>query len=465
MNDSQRPFQILGVQQVAVGSLDKGRLRRLWVELLGAEPLGTYRSSSENVDEDICAVGQGSAQVEIDLMQPIDPEGRPRVHSPALNHVGLWVDDLHVAHRWLSEQGVRFTPGGIRKGAAGHDVCFIHPKGNEETPLSGEGVLIELVQWPTGADLSVVIPVFDERENLRPLCERLVAVLDTLGKSWEVILVDDGSEDGSDAVLDEIASTDARLKVIHFRRNFGQTAALAAGFEEACGDIVVAMDADLQNDPQDIPALLGKLAEGFDVVAGWRKDRKDALFSVTLPSRMGNWLIGRVTGVRLHDYGCTLKVFRSELLSDVRIYGEMHRYLPVFAHHAGGRIAEMPVQHHQRTWGRSKYSLWKTFRVLLDLLTVHFLAAYATKPLYFFGRLTMSAWVGSLGCIGWAAYRKFADGEFVKDQPIFILGIFFAAVGLQLLVFGLLAELMMRTYYESQGRPIYFVRSRKNFSP
>lgn len=312
--------------------------------------------------------------------------------------------------------------------------------------------------------LSVVVPVFDERENLRPLCERLSAALERLSKPWEAILVDDGSADGSAEVLDALADADDRFKVIHFRRNFGQTAALAAGFDEATGEVVVAMDADLQNDPADIPAMLDKLEEGYDVVAGWRKDRKDPALSVNLPSRTGNWLIGRVTGVRLHDYGCTLKAFRAELLQDVRIYGEMHRYLPVFAHHAGARIAEMPVRHHARTWGKSKYNLWKTFRVLLDLLTVHFLAAYATKPLYFFGRLTMSAWLASFACVGWAAYRKFADGEFVKDQPIFILGIFFAAVGLQLLVFGLLAELMMRTYYESQGRPTYFVRSRKNFT-
>ncbi len=310
--------------------------------------------------------------------------------------------------------------------------------------------------------LSVVLPVFDEEESLPPLRDALVPVLTELGRTWEVIFVNDGSVDGSAAVLDGFAAEEPRLKVIHFRRNFGQTAALAAGFEAAVGDVVIALDADLQNDPADIPAVLAKLDEGYDVVAGWRKHRKDALLSVTLPSRMGNWLIGRVTGVRLHDYGCTLKAFRSELLADIRLYGEMHRYLPVFAHLAGGRIAELPVRHHARRWGRSKYSVWKTFRVLLDLLTVHFLAGYATKPLYFFGRMTFASWIASAGCVGWAAYRKLADGEFVKDQPIFLLGIFFATVGLQLLVFGLLAELMMRTYYESQGRPIYFVRSRRN---
>ncbi|MCO4763188.1 MAG: glycosyltransferase family 2 protein [Myxococcales bacterium] len=311
-------------------------------------------------------------------------------------------------------------------------------------------------------DLSIVLPVFDEEESLPPLWEALRAVLAEMDKSWEVIFVNDGSTDGSDAVLDGLAATETRIKVIHFRRNFGQTAALAAGFEVATGDAVVALDADLQNDPKDIPAMLARLDEGFDVVCGWRHDRQDAELSVNLPSRIGNWLIGKVTGVRLHDYGCTLKAFRADLLADIRLYGEMHRYLPVFAHLAGGKISEMKVQHHARRWGKSKYSVIKVFRVLLDLLTVHFLASYATKPLYFFGRLTAAAWASSIGCVGWAAYRKFADGEFVKDQPIFMLGVLFATVGLQLLVFGLLAELVMRTYYESQGRPIYFVRSRRN---
>ncbi len=311
-------------------------------------------------------------------------------------------------------------------------------------------------------DLSVVVPVFDEEESLPPFWQALLPVLTALGGTWETIFVNDGSVDDSAAVLDALADAEPRVKVIHFRRNFGQTAALAAGFEAARGLAVVALDADLQNDPQDIPAMLARLDEGYDVVAGWRHDRQDSALLVNLPSRVGNWLIGRVTGVRLHDYGCTLKAFRADLLADIRLYGEMHRYLPVFAHLAGGRISEMQVRHHARQWGRSKYSVIKTFRVLLDLLTVHFLASYATKPLYFFGRLTAAAWMGSVGCICWAGWRKFADGEFVKDQPIFMLGIFFATVGLQLLVFGLLAELVMRTYYESQGRAIYFVRSRRN---
>lgn len=311
-------------------------------------------------------------------------------------------------------------------------------------------------------DLSVVLPVYDEEESLPPMWAALEPVLVDMGLAWEVIFVNDGSSDASGEVLDDLADLDERIKVIHFRRNFGQTAALAAGFETARGAAVVALDADLQNDPKDIPAMLARLDEGFDVVAGWRRDRKDSALFVNIPSRLGNWLIGRVTGVRLHDYGCTLKAFKADLLADIRLYGEMHRYLPVFAHLAGGRISEMPVRHHARQWGQSKYSVIKTFRVLLDLLTVHFLASYATKPLYFFGRLTAASWVGSFGCIAWAAWRKLMDGEFVKDQPIFMLGIFFATVGLQLLVFGLLAELVMRTYYESQGRPIYFVRKRRN---
>ena len=307
-------------------------------------------------------------------------------------------------------------------------------------------------------DLSIVVPVYNEEESIPHLHAAIVAALDPTGRSWEVLYIDDGSSDGSFALLEGLGAQDSRVKVIQFRRNFGQTAAMAAGFEHARGQVVLPMDADLQNDPRDIPKLLAKLEEGYDVVAGWREKRKDAALTVTLPSKIGNRIIGRVTGVQLHDYGCTLKAFRREIIEDIHLYGEMHRFLPAFAHQAGARITEMPVTHHARRWGTSKYNLSKTFRVVLDLLTVHFLAAYGTKPLYFFGRFAFLAFGLATAAIGWTAIQKLGFGVFVKDQPMFLIGIFFAIAGLQFLLFGVLAELNMRTYYESQRKPIYFVR-------
>ncbi len=313
-------------------------------------------------------------------------------------------------------------------------------------------------------ELSIVVPVYNEEESVPHLHEALVAALEPTGRSWEVLYVDDGSVDGSYAVLEQLAESDERVKVIQFRRNFGQTAAMAAGFEHARGQVVLPIDADLQNDPADIPRLLAKLEEGYDVVAGWRENRKDAALTVNLPSRIGNSVIGRVTGVRLHDYGCTLKAFRREIVEDIHLYGEMHRFLPAFAHQAGARIAELPVTHYPRRWGSSKYNLSKTFRVLLDLLTVHFLAAYGTKPLYFFGRFAFLAAGLATAAITWTAVQKLFFGVFVKDQPMFLIGIFFAIAGLQFLLFGVLAELNMRTYYESQRKPIYFVRNWLNLA-
>jgi glycosyltransferase involved in cell wall biosynthesis len=317
---------------------------------------------------------------------------------------------------------------------------------------------------PASVGVSVVVPVFNEQESLPPLHDALVAALDALGRAWEVVYVDDGSRDGSFALLERLAQ-DPRVKVVRFRRNFGQTAAMAAGFEHACGEVVVPIDADLQNDPHDIGTMVAKLDEGFDVVAGWRKDRQDAYLTKTLPSRIANRLIGRVTGVALHDYGCTLKVIRADVLRDVRLYGEMHRFLPVFAYLAGARITEMAVRHHPRRWGTSKYTLAKTFRVVLDLVTVRFLVAYATKPLYFFGRFGFWGFGAGTACLVWTLVQKCGSGVYVKDQPLFQVGIFFLLTGLQFLLFGLLAELNMRTYYESQGKPTYFVRERRNLGP
>jgi glycosyltransferase involved in cell wall biosynthesis len=311
----------------------------------------------------------------------------------------------------------------------------------------------------------MVVPVFNEEESLPAMHAALVAALDGLGKPWEIIYVDDGSRDRSFELLGGLAGSDPRVKVVRFRRNFGQTAAMAAGFEHATGEVVFPIDADLQNDPKDVPRMLAKLDEGYDVVAGWREKRQDAYWSKTLPSRIGNQLIGRVTGVQLHDYGCTLKAIRREVLQDVRLYGEMHRFLPAFAHLAGARITEMPVTHHPRRWGQSKYTLSKAFRVVLDLLTVYFLAAYATKPIYFFGRFAFASFGLTAACFGWTLVNRFAWHVYVKDQPLFLVGIFFAIAGCQFLLTGLLAELQMRTYYESQGKPTYFVRERLNVGP
>ena len=313
-----------------------------------------------------------------------------------------------------------------------------------------------------GVGVSIVIPVFDEEESLPHLHEVLVPHLEALGRGWEVIYCDDGSKDGSYEVLKGLAADDTRVKVIRFRRNFGQTAAMAAGFEHAQGDIIIPMDADLQNDPADIARLIEKLDEGYDVVSGWRARRKDAYWTVTLPSRLGNSVIGYFTGVRLHDYGCTLTAYRREVLDEIRLYGEMHRFVPAWAHMVGARITEVPVTHHPRRWGTSKYNLGKAVRVLLDLLTVSFLLRYSTKPLYFFGRLALRLLGGAGACWTWTLVKRFATDSPLYTDPFFLFGGILMLAGLQMLLFGLLAEMTMRTYYESQGKRIYTVRESIN---
>jgi glycosyltransferase involved in cell wall biosynthesis len=311
-------------------------------------------------------------------------------------------------------------------------------------------------------ELSVVVPVFNEEESLPHLHAALIPELEALGKSWEVIYVDDGSSDGSFEVLRGLGLGDPRVRVIRFRRNFGQTAAMAAGFGNAQGDVIVPMDADLQNDPKDIGRLLDKLAEGYDVVSGWRAQRQDAFWSVTLPSRIGNAVIGRMTGVVLHDYGCTLTAYRREVLNEVRLYGEMHRFIPAWAAAVGANITELPVAHHARRWGQSKYNLRKAVRVLLDLMTVRFLLTYATKPQYFFGRLGLRVWGVAGLCWTWTVIKRLIWGQALYTDPFFMAGIFLALAGLQILMFGLLSEMSMRTYYESQGKTIYVVRETVN---
>jgi glycosyltransferase involved in cell wall biosynthesis len=310
--------------------------------------------------------------------------------------------------------------------------------------------------------VSVVIPVFNEGGNIRPLYDSLVTSLGSIGRSYELVVVDDGSTDDTWARLLELATHDPRLKLVQLRRNYGQTAAMAAGFDHAGGEIIVPLDGDLQNDPADIARLLDKIDEGYDVVSGWRRDRKDGVMR-RLPSRMANWLIGRVTGVRLHDYGCTLKAYRTEIVRETRLYGEMHRFLPALAHQAGARITEIPVTHHPRTAGKSKYGLGRTFKVLLDLVTVKFLSVWSTKPSYLFGGSGAILCLAGALFVSWAAYEKIVNGIYVYRQPSLLVGVFLFTIGFNLIMLGLVAELIVRTHHESQAKPVYLVRERLNF--
>jgi len=315
----------------------------------------------------------------------------------------------------------------------------------------------------TGVEISVVVPMHDEEDNVVPLYDAISTALDAMGAPYEIVVVDDGSNDATYARLSTIASDDHRLRLIKLRRNFGQTAAMAAGFDHAVGAIVIPMDGDLQNDPEDIPRLIAKLDEGYDVVSGWRKDRQDAALARRLPSKLANWLIGFVTGVRLHDYGCTLKAYRADVLRETQLYGEMHRFLPALAHLAGARITELPVRHHPRRYGQSKYGLKRTFKVVLDLLTVKFLSGYATKPSYVFGGSGVLFCIAGVAAAIYTAYQKWVNGIYAYRQPSLLIAVFFLTIGVNLVLMGLLAELIIRTYHESQGKPTYSVRETRNF--
>ncbi|HST28087.1 MAG TPA: glycosyltransferase family 2 protein [Rudaea sp.] len=304
-------------------------------------------------------------------------------------------------------------------------------------------------------DLTVTIPLYNEAENIPILYARVRDALDGLGKRWELMLVDDGSSDGSGALLDKIAADDARVVVLHFRRNYGQTAAFMAGIDHARGAIIIPMDGDLQNDPDDIGKLLAKLDEGFDVVSGWRKDRQDHAIKRNLPSRIANGLISRVSGVRLHDYGCSLKAYRRDVLEGVKLYGEMHRFVPIYAAWNGARVTEIPVQHHPRLHGVSKYGLERVIKVVLDLLVVKFLFRYAGKPIYVFGGFGfLSILAGTLAGI-WAIALKLIKGTSLIQTPLPLLAVFLGAVGILSILMGLLAEMLNRTYHESQGKAVY----------
>jgi glycosyltransferase involved in cell wall biosynthesis len=313
--------------------------------------------------------------------------------------------------------------------------------------------------------LSLVVPVYNEEENLPLLFDAVHKVLDPLQQSWELILVDDGSRDKSFNVLKELAAMDPEhIRVVVFRRNFGQTAAIAAGIDHATGEIVILLDADLQNDPADIPMLLAKLDEGYDVVSGWRKDRKDTFITRTLPSNMANWLISTVTGVHLHDYGCTLKAYRRDVITGFRLYGEMHRFIPVFAHSVGAKIIEMPVHHHARKFGTAKYGLERTIKVVLDLFTVKFLLDYSRKPIYLFGGTGLIMIIASLLTLVALLLRRVLVGIPVLTSPFFLISVMFVIMGFQSILMGLIAELQVRTYYESQAKPTYTIRQTIGFS-
>lgn len=305
--------------------------------------------------------------------------------------------------------------------------------------------------------ITVSVPIYNELDNIAPLYERVRAALDALGKPWELVLVDDGSTDGSAAALDAVAAGDARVSVVHFPRNFGQTAAMMAGMDHARGDIIVPMDGDLQNDPADIGRLLAKLDEGFDVVSGWRKDRQDHAIKRNLPSRLANGLISRVSGVHLHDYGCSLKAYRRDILDGVKLYGEMHRFVPIYAAWNGARVTEIPVQHHARVHGESKYGMERVVKVLLDLLVVKFLFRYSGKPIYVFGGFGLLAIACSLLAGLWALGLKLFGGVSLIQTPLPLLAVFLGAIGVLSLLMGLLAEMLNRTYHESQAKPVYRV--------
>ena len=311
--------------------------------------------------------------------------------------------------------------------------------------------------------LSVVIPVYNEEESLPGLGEEVSAVMESLGKPYEVILVDDGSTDGSFAGIQALTGRHRGFKGVRLGRNVGQTAAVSAGIAQAQGAIIGMLDADRQNDPKDIPMLLAKFDEGYDVVSGWRRDRQDPGLTRVLPSRIANGLISWITGVHLHDYGCTLKLYRAVYLKSVRLYGEMHRFIPAFAGFLGARIVEVPVNHRARALGVSKYGLGRTFKVLLDLMTVKFMDAYMAKPIYLFGGSGLL--MGSLGVLmaAYTLYHKFVHGVFVKDQPLFQVSIFFALAGLQLLLLGLVAEILIRVYFDIKDKPPYFIRETVGF--
>jgi glycosyltransferase involved in cell wall biosynthesis len=311
--------------------------------------------------------------------------------------------------------------------------------------------------------LSVVIPIFNERDNIRPLYAALQQVLPLQDQEYEIILVDDGSSDGSAAELDRLARLDGAVKIVRLRRNFGQTAALSAGIEQASGEVIVTMDGDLQNDPADIPLMVAKLDEGYDLVHGWRKTRHDDLITRKIPSRIANWLIGWVTGFAVHDLGCTLKAIRREFAQDLRMYGNLHRFIPILAHWQGARLAEVVTRHHARQFGQTKYGLWRTFHVLLDLLTVKYMIRYSASPMKLFGGAGLLCLAASLIAAGATVGMKFGWGQDMTGNPLLLLAGVLGLAAIQFAALGLLGEVGTRIYHECQGKRPYYVRELINF--
>lgn len=310
--------------------------------------------------------------------------------------------------------------------------------------------------------LSIVLPIYNEEESLPHLLAELVPALEDTGRTFEIICIDDGSQDDSFGELKKLRDQDSRVRLVRFRRNFGQTAAFAAGFSRARGDVVITMDADLQNDPADIPELLAKIDEGYDVVSGWRMDRWQeglgSLIKRKIPSAVANWLISTGTGVALHDYGCALKAYRSEVVKNINLYGDLHRYIPAMASYIGVTVTEVPVSYRSRKFGRSKYGLGRIPRVLLDLLTVRFLLSYSTRPIQIFGLMGLLAFALGVVIGLYLTYMKVVYGAALAERPLLLLGILLVMVGVQLITMGLLGEMVVRTYHESQGKPIYTIR-------
>lgn len=315
----------------------------------------------------------------------------------------------------------------------------------------------DVLQSGSAPELSIVVPLFNEEESVPLLVERLLAALRPLQRSFELVLVDDGSSDATAAVLRHLAAQTPELVAVLLRRNYGQTAAMSAGFDASRGTLIITLDGDLQNDPADIPMLLAQLERGYDLVSGWRHQRQDNAVSRLLPSRIANRLIARVTGVHLHDYGCSLKAYRRELVEDLNLYGELHRFLPALAAIEGARISEVKVNHSARRFGTSKYGIDRTFRVLMDLLTVWFMKRFLTRPMYVFGFGGLSAIAIGLALSLVLLVSKLGGAQ-IGDRPLLLVAVLALITGVQLFCFGLLAELQMRTYHESQGRPIYRVR-------
>lgn len=314
------------------------------------------------------------------------------------------------------------------------------------------------IKDPESVYLSVVIPVYNEKQNISYLYENLNSVLPGIGRKYEVILIDDGSMDGTFKELLSIHEQNDNYKIIRFRKNFGQTPAMSAGFDYANGEVIITLDADLQNDPKDIPALLEKIDEGYDVVSGWRINRQDKAIPRKLPSKIANWLIARLTGVKIHDYGCTLKAYRSDVVKNIELYGEMHRYIPAVASWMGISVAEVPVHHHSRKFGKSKYGISRTIRVILDIITLKYLLSYSQKPIQIFG--LMGLITGLIGCIItiYLIIMRLFFNVPLSSRPLFTLSIFMIFIGLQLITMGILGELIMRTYHEASGKPTYAIR-------